>query len=598
VRGLCYIFPTMSDPLPAGHRSNHGHRPVLLAFCALLALIGLLGRRASGVPLLPTVVLVGLQLPLLAAWLLLRCGLLARTRPEPAAGGAFHLSLTAIVFLVAGAAGAILRRAELSLSMLTVFVLSMLVVDAVSAWLRRVDESSDGRVLGPVVLGWSLVVLVGTAILATPLATYSSVPDYRHNFWRHVLFCAHTAASSVSLAGSTGYDIRYDYSAFGRAIIYLLMQLGGIGLTALAAVAMRSMTTRRIRVGRVLAWSLALQVAASVLLAPGWKAADTPDAAARAGWSLFHSAAALLNCGFFLRPDGLAVYLASGPIFVATTALGLIGSLGVPTLLALLPGHEPSAPRGRRREPDQAAASPPLQRLIPLEFWAALWLLIVGAVVVFFVESPTDVSAALRADRPVDLGPTQIPLYEMTPGARWRAAVFLAVTARSSGFSGIPLVEGAISGLTLGVMCLWMTIGGAVGSYAGGLRTTTILALLTLWLARPTHPMKRLDDAVRRRLRLRLLALVAFVPVLEATTLGLIALTQQATWWERGTEAVSAACGVGYSTGLGPHLTWPARCAVILAIMLGRLAPMAWWCRISAELSNAAPVAREARRGK
>ncbi len=588
----------MSEPSPAGHRNDVGHRPVLLAACALLAMVGLLGRRASGAPLLPMAVLVGLQMPLLAAWLLLRCGLLARTRSEPTDSGAFHLALTAIVFLVAGAAGAILRRAELSLSMLTVFALSMLVVDAVGAWLRRVDESSDGRVLGRVVLGWALVVLVGTAVLATPLATYSSVPDYRHNFWRHVLFCAHSAASSVSLAGSRSYDIRYDYSAFGRAIVYILMQLGGIGLTALAAVAMRSMTARPIRVAPVVAWSLALQVAASVLLAPAWKAADTPDAAARAGWSLFHSAASLLNCGFSLRPDGLAVYLSSGPIFVATTALGLIGSLGIPTLLALLRSRELAQPATRRREADPAAPPPPLQRLIPLEFWAALWLLIVGAVVFFFIESPADVSAALRADRPVDLGPTQIPLYEMTPGARWRAAVFLAVTARSSGFSGIPLVEGAISGLTLGVMCVWMTIGGAVGSYAGGLRTTTILALLTLWLARPTHPLKRFDDAVRRRLRRRLLALVVFVPLLEAATLGLIVLTQQATWWERGTEAVSAACGVGYSTGLGPHLTWPARCAVILAIMLGRLVPIAWWCRISADLSTAAPVAREVRRGK
>lgn len=589
----------MSEPLPAGHRNDARHRPVLLAACALPAMVGLLGRRASGAPLLPTAVLVGLQIPLLAAWLMLRCGMLSRARSEPTGGGAFHLSLTAIVFLAAGAAGAILRRAELSLSMLTVFVLSMLVVDAVGAWLRRVDQSSDGRVLGRVVLGWALVVLVGTAVLATPLATYSSVPDYRHNFWRHVLFCAHTAASSVSLVGSSGYDIRYDYSAFGRAIVYTLMQLGGIGLTALAAVAMRSMTARPIRVAPVVAWSLALQVAASVLLAPAWKAADTPDAAARAGWSLFHSAASLLNCGFALRPDGLAVYLSSGPIFVTTTALGLIGSLGIPTLLALLRSREPAQPATRRREADSAALPPPpLQRLIPLEFWAALWLLIVGAVVFFFIESPADLSAALRADRPVDLGPTQIPLYEMTPGARWRAAVFLAVTARSSGFSGIPLVEGAISGLTLGVMCVWMTIGGAVGSYAGGLRTTTILALLTLWLARPTHPLKRLDDPVRRRLRRRLLALVAFVPLLEAATLGLIVLTQQATWWERGTEAVSAACGVGYSTGLGPHLTWPARCAVILAIMLGRLVPIAWWCRISADLSAAAPVAREVRRGK
>jgi len=556
---------------------------------SLLALGALLARDARGNPLAPALLLIVLQLPAVVLWLVQGCGLLrpADSESAPDTSSGFNLTLTAIVFLAAGAAAAFSRRAGLLFALLTCYIAAMVVADFMSAWLVRLSapDLRFGRLVRAAVAGWCVIIIVGTAILAAPICTDSAVPDYRYNFWLHVGFCAQSAASAACLIGSSGYDIGTDFSPFGRFVVYALMQLGALGVTALALTAIRALTPAAIRLRSVMTVAVVLQIVGAAIVFPAWRASDAPDFAARAGWSLFHAAASLYNCGFALRADGLAIYLANSSIFVVTTALIIIGSIGLPTFaVAISSVREPA--------PDEQRRLSPLQRVVNHEFAAAFVLLLVGAIILFVCETPGAIPKLFIPDRPVDLGPKQVPLHEMTVGPRWQAAVFLATAARSAGFAGMPLAQGAINWITLLVLCVWMMIGGAAGSFAGGMRTTTLLSLAGLFFA--SVGRSAVDDeaaALRRRITRRLCELVIIVVALNAAAILALCVTQDATPWERILEGVAAASGVGWSAGLAPHLTPIARCLIIVFMLAGRLLPLVWWCRIASSINPAPPAA-------
>jgi len=571
--------------------------PLLLVASALLGVAATLARDASGAPLVPASLALILQVPAIAAWLLFRCGLRS-SAPAADPSFSFNLYLTAVVFLAAGAIAALTRSFEIAPAILTLFVAGMVAFDAVIVWLARIEAAATNgwQIAQTAFAGWAVIILIGTAILAAPLSTDTAVPDYRHNFWRHVSYCAQTAASAACLVGSSGYDIGEDFSRFGRGVIYAIMQLGAIGVAALAIIALRPMSLRPVRLGAVVAASAILQIAGAILLAAAWNATDAPDLASRAGWSLFHSAASLFNCGFFMRSDGLATYFASRIIFVTTTALAIAGSIGLPTFLVAISGIR----RGSAPPPDSPPIAPPapLQRLVNWEFAAAFWLLVVGAGVLFLCETGDIIPTALRPERPVEISANQTPVRDLSITARWRSAVFLAVSARSSGFAGVPIVEGGVNWVSMIVLCVWMMIGGAAGSYSGGVRTTTLMGLFVLLFFRSSGEM---SEATRKRVLRLLTGLVVLMATLTIATVLLLMIPaiQMATPWEKLIDGIAAANGVGWSTGLAPHLTWAARCLIILAMIAGRLLPLVWWCRIAAAIAaEQAPVAREARRRK
>lgn len=574
----------------------------------LFALVGLLGRWSDGSALVPPALAVALQLPLVFVWFVQR----GRRQPadertaSPAAPPSRAVPWLAIVSIVA-IGGAILRNSpSFALTAITMMALADTGVDLAQAWIARLRAAADDfrRLCRLAVTGWVVAILLGTLLLAVPIGTHSAVPDYRHNFWRHVSFCAYTATSATCLVGTSGYEIGSDLSPFGQCVVYALMQFGGVGVAALGLLAARQMLGLSIRLRWVLGASWLIQFAGAAVLFSRWRDADAPTMLARAGWSLFHSAAGFLNCGFSLRPDGLALYLLSAPVFVTMTTLFIVGSTGPATFVAML----------RLGRADDTVSELPepmarLRRTLQREFGATFWLLVVGAAVVFLCETPGAMPAALVPARPIDVGANQVPLAELSGWVRWRGAVYLVASARSAGGVGLPLAQGAINWATLATLFCLMTVGGSLASFAGGLRTTTLLTLASLGLRRkpPTDaqaderrggtPAISPEDELRHRVVRPLAAMTLMMLALCLVSIGILALAQQATTWEILLEGWATACGVGWSAGLTPHLTWPARVSMIIIMCVGRLLPLLVWCRVAAALdAPAPPVARAATR--
>ncbi len=345
-----------------------------------------------------------------------------------------------------------------------------------------------------------------------------------------------------------------------------------------------------------------------------------PDAEAEARmlYSAFHAVSALCNCGLALPGDDLMTYRKHWAVYGAILPLMLLGSLGGPVTWELLR-------RLRRRKGLGLAA---LSREARVTLGVTLLLIVVPAGLLWGIEStprwqhryPRDDTPGRAATLPSDAIATSSTtgndgarggeggmLRGMGAGERVGAAVFQSVAARSGGMQTVRLdvdwlepQDAAISPASRLVLTGTMLIGGGLGGAAGGLRIVILVLLFgALFRRRPagdtgTEESKeadteRLDSAVAPAMR-RAVArsrssavqqamvtataiLMVFAILIGVTTL-VLAYRESASLEECLFEAVSATCNVGFSSGLTRKLTGAGQIAVILAMLLGRVAPL------------------------
>ena len=78
------------------------------------------------------------------------------------------------------------------------------------------------------VLGFGSVILIGALLLMTPLATNSGNST-------SFIDCLFTATSAVCVTGLIVVDTSMHWSIFGKVVIILLIQIGGLGFMAISA---------------------------------------------------------------------------------------------------------------------------------------------------------------------------------------------------------------------------------------------------------------------------------------------------------------------------------------------------------------------------
>ena len=89
-----------------------------------------------------------------------------------------------------------------------------------------------------IALGFALMILAGTLLLMLPFSS-------RQQTGTGFADCLFTAASAVCVTGLVVRDTAAHWSAFGQAVILLLIQVGGMGVVT-AAVSLSFLSDRRI----------------------------------------------------------------------------------------------------------------------------------------------------------------------------------------------------------------------------------------------------------------------------------------------------------------------------------------------------------------
>lgn len=407
-----------------------------------------------------------------------------------------------------------------------------------------------------IALGFALIILLVTLLLMLPASSQTYT-------WTDPLTALFTATSAVCVTGLIAVDTASHWSFFGRMVIIIGIQIGGLGvMTVLSLVwlllgkriGLRQRTLLQesvatlhiggvVRLVRRAFWgTLIIEGAGALLLAfrfvpmLGWVRGI--------GYSIFHAVSAFCNAGFDLMGTvtgpytSLESFSADPLVNLVIMALILLGGLGFFVWNDLIEC------RFKWKK---------LQLHSRVVLLATLFLLIVPTALFFIFES-----GGAMAD--------------MSMGERILASAFSAVTPRTAGFDTIPTAELSSAGSLLTM--LLMLIGGNPGSTAGGVKTTTMLLLLLLAASllrreEDVHILgRRMENSALRR---ACAIVIVYMIMAVAATLAICGMQPELPLRDVLLEVFSAVNTVGMSTGITRQLTALSKIVLILLMYAGRL---------------------------
>ena len=405
------------------------------------------------------------------------------------------------------------------------------------------------------VLGFVLIILIGTVLLELPAASRSgtTVPFFAALF---------TATSATCVTGLTATDTALTWSLFGRVVILVLIQIGALGFMSIVTIFFFAMN-RKIGLSQrlLLVKSLNLndlqgvvKLIRHVLL--GTLMFEALGAAALwlrfapgyglwggLGMGVFHSVSAFCNAGFDLVEgapfDSLAIYAGDWVITGTIILLSFIGGIGFFVWEDFW--------RNRRFKK--------LHLHSKLALTISVILLAFGWVFFYLAER----------NNPLTIG--GMPLHEAI-----FAALFQSAMPRSCGFSIFN--QASLTGVSSMMAMVLMLIGGSAGSTAGGIKNVTA-GILFLSAIRVLRGRSRLSIFGRTIPELQIINAAAItVIVLIACILGsafIVIIHPELPFTAIIFETVSAIATCGLSQGISPYLAPVPLMVIILFMFFGRL---------------------------
>ena len=397
------------------------------------------------------------------------------------------------------------------------------------------------------------LIVVGTLLLLLPWARSGQYsPGFMPAFF--------TSTSAVTVTGLATVDTSTYWSPAGQGIILVLVEIGGLGIVALATVlglfiggrlglrtrlvAQADMHVVNIGEVRPLFKRVALtmvffQAVTAIALTARYRGAYFDDLPTALWHGVFDAVMAFNNAGFSLNRDSLVGYAGDGLIIIPIALAVFFGAVGFPVLAELFSGW---------RRPAKWTIH------TRLTVWGSIGLLIFGAVTFL----------AFEWSNPDTLGGMSV-WHKLVTGVEG------GIMPRSGGLNSFDW--GAVQPETLNIGVLLMFIGGGSASTAGGIKITTFLLLAYVILAElrgdpdVTIGNRSIGSAtIRSAISIALLA----VMLVSTATLALMTLTDL-EFDDALFECTSAFATVGLSTGVTPDLPASAQTVLIGLMFLGRV---------------------------
>ncbi|HWR61167.1 MAG TPA: TrkH family potassium uptake protein [Clostridia bacterium] len=406
-----------------------------------------------------------------------------------------------------------------------------------------------------IALGYLVVILIGTALLALPVSSRSHISP-------GLVDALFTATSATCVTGLVVFDTYTQWTPFGQLVILSLIQVGGLGFMTI--ITMFSFLLRR-KIGlrergllresvntmyiggivrltkKILIGTLFFEGLGAILLS----ARFIPRMGLAAGLynGIFHSVSAFCNAGFDLMGkygeySSLTAFYNDAVVCLTVIMLIVTGGIGFFVWDDILKN------KYHFRK---------YQLHTKLAIVTTVFLIISGAAG-FYAFERGNLQAGMNA------------------GERILVSLFASVTPRTAGYNTLDVA--ALTPASKLLTMVLMFIGGSPGSTAGGIKTTTLaVILISLWSSLVNAKSEKVFD---RRLEENALKRASAV-----TTVNLL-LTLGAVFLICGTntslsltdvffEVLSAIGTVGLSTGITGTLNAFAQIVIILLMYSGRV---------------------------
>lgn len=390
------------------------------------------------------------------------------------------------------------------------------------------------------------------------------------------------ATSCVCVTGLSTVDVASAFNTQGQAVMLVLMQLGGLGITTYSSLFLYLFTRRvfladRLTVGQVLLHDqsfhlgrfltrivvVVLAVELAGLIAFRFFEPERIDLFQAA----FLAVSSFCNAGFALWSDNLMGFNQHWGVNLSVMALIVLGGLGFAVIdelwfhirrnwlrfVAFLKGETrlPSGPR--------------LSLPARLALSTSAFLIFGGALSFFLAEYFINSEDYFE--------PTKVIL----------PSLFQSVTCRTAGFNTVNISR--LTDLTLLIMIGLMFIGGSAGSCAGGIKTGSFRILAGVFMAalkgRSQVIVSGRAVSAQDLSKVFILLLFSLFTVIGAVFV--LAVTEGGANVHGQTpfqtldiffEVVSAFATVGLSTGLTPELSEAGKLVISAVMYIGRLGPI------------------------
>ena len=385
-----------------------------------------------------------------------------------------------------------------------------------------------------------MLILFGAVLLLLPLSV-------RGDAEVHFIDALFTSTSAVCVTGLIAIDVADHFTTFGQAVVAVLIQVGGLGVTSIGVgliLAARKNVGLKGRillkealniegikgmirlVKSILLMTLCFELMGIVLSFLVF-VQDYP--VLKALWiSIFHSIAAFNNSGFDILGGlrNLIPYQNNILLNLTTSGLIIFGGLGFLVILDVL------KKRSFRK----------LTLHSKVVLTTTLTLLVAGTL-----------------------------LLKATEDITWLGAFFQSVSARTAGFSTYPIGEFTNAGLF--TLIILMFIGASPGSTGGGIKTSTFFVLSQHVRSLFT---KRHISAFRRNIPWEVFSKDCTISLLSLLlvcvgTFFLCVLEPEYSFVQLLFEEVSAFGTVGLSTGITPTLSVASKLILIFTMFAGRV---------------------------
>lgn len=420
------------------------------------------------------------------------------------------------------------------------------------------------------VFSFAVLIIAGMGLLLLPRATENGIS---------LIDAFFTATSAVCVTGLITVDTATAFTTFGRTIILILIQLGGLGImtfTSFFVLFFQSGTSLRHqlflkdvmneeRLGKtlqtlasIIVFTLLIEFIGAACIFLSVDEQVFPNLNQRIRFSVFHSISAFCNAGFSTLTDGLydirIRYNYTLQLFIS--GLIIMGGLGFPIIFNFyryLRHHSMNA-RSHVFKRQEYRHTPRLisgnSRIVLV---TTLVLLIAGTILFGIAEY----HHALR---------------EHTPYGKVITAFFGAVTPRTAGFNTFDTTT--LTAPTILIYLLLMWIGASPASTGGGIKTSTFaVAFLNCFsIAKGQNRIEAFRREILRESVQRAFAVIFLSFMIIGLAVFLITLFDPDKELVRvAFECFSAYSTVGLSMGLTGNLSTASKVVLIATMFIGRV---------------------------
>lgn len=407
-----------------------------------------------------------------------------------------------------------------------------------------------------ILLSFAIMMFLGALLLCLPLAQISGKSG---NFLENLF----TATSALCVTGLVVNDISITYTIFGKIVILILIQLGGLGVLTVSSMVILSISrkmgyyTKKI-VSEDINYNILTEIprylknvsivvfgiefVGAVLLF--FEFSKKLPFIQAVGYSIFHSVSAFCNAGFALFSNNMENYTGNILINFVITSLIILGGLGFAAILDVY-----NVIKKTRRK---------LSTSTHLAIVMTIFLICFGAVMTFMLEYSNKGTIG------------SLNLHD-----KLLSSYFQSVTLRTAGFQTVDLAT--LTTPTIIIYLFLMFIGASPGSTGGGLKTTT-LGILLLGVMNAITGREDIEYR-RRRLSWQTFNKACAILMLSLFYLFVMIIIMSIFDSSKGFlpllfELISAFGTVGLSMGVTAKLSIISKLIIILTMYIGRVGPL------------------------